>query len=499
MKYVLGIDLGTSSLKGLLVNEMGETIASKSEEYPLITIKTGYSEQDPQQWINAFDKVMSAIIKEQPDVKENLEGISFSGQMHSLVLLDKNDKILRNAILWNDVRTTKQCEKIMDSFPDDILSITKNRALEGFTLPKLLWVKENEPEIFSNIDKFMLPKDYLGFYLTGNKQMEYSDAAGTLLLDIQKKKWSFEIMNHFDIPSNIFVKLCNSYDQIGLVKLDLLAKFDIKNEVKVFAGGADNACAAIGSGISGNGIGMCSIGTSGVFLSYEEDAKKDYNGDLHYFNHVNNAYYSMGVTLSAGSSLNWFVTNFCEKKSFEEALANIKDIPVGSEGLLFTPYLVGERSPYFDAEVRGSFIGIDARHTNNHFARSVLEGITFSLRDSQTLMEKVTNRKFERIISVGGGAKNRDWLQMQADIFNATIMTLKGEQGPALGASMIAAVGLLWFENFEECIKKFVKYKTEEVKPIQKNVEAYNRLYNLYKEVYPCTKGITHALLKLNI
>jgi len=499
MKYVLGIDLGTSSLKGLLMNQNGDIITSKSADYPLITPESGYSEQDPHMWVEAFDKVMIEITKEIPDACENLEGISFSGQMHSLVLLDENDQVLRNAILWNDVRTSKQCQEIMESYGDKIINITKNRALEGFTLPKILWVKENEPEIYSKINKFMLPKDYLGFYITGNKQMEYSDAAGTLLLDIQAKKWSVEIIEHFDLPKDIFVPLCHSYDKIGVMKSELLNKFGIKNEVKVFAGGADNACAAIGCGILSDEIGMCSIGTSGVFLSYEENGEKEYNGDLHYFNHVNDAYYSMGVTLSAGSSLNWFVNTFCKGESYEKVLANIADIPVGSDGLLFTPYLVGERSPYFDAMVRASFIGMDITHTKQHFARSVLEGITFSLKDSQELMETTANKKFKKIISVGGGAKNKDWLQIQADIFDATIITLESEQGPALGAGIIAAVGLSWFDSFDACIKTFVKYKKEEIQPNQKNVEAYKMVYNLYKEVYSNTKNLTHALCKLSI
>lgn len=497
MKYVLGIDLGTSSLKGLLINECGVIITSKSSEYPLIILESGYSEQDPQEWINAFDKVMLEIISEVPDVSTNLEGISFSGQMHSLVLLNEQNEVLRNAILWNDVRTSRECKNIMDIFGDDIISLTKNRALEGFTLPKLLWVKKNEPDIFSKIHKFMLPKDYLGFYLTGNKHMDFSDAAGTLLLDIQKKEWSREIIQKFDIPTNIFVTLCNSFDQIGVIKQEVLNKFGIKHDVKVFAGGADNACAAIGSGISSNGIGMCSIGTSGVFLSYEEDCKKDYKGDLHYFNHVNNAYYSMGVTLSAGNSLNWFAKTFCAGKSIKEILSNIDNIPMGSEGLLFTPYITGERSPHFDSQTRGSFIGIDMCHSIDHFARSVIEGITFSLKDSQDLMEKVTGRKFKKIISVGGGAKNKDWLQIQADIFDASIVTLESEQGPAVGAAMIAAMGLSWFESFHDCTKVFVKYKNEEINPIQRNVETYKQVYSLYREVYPRTKELTHSLLEL--
>lgn len=244
-------------------------------------------------------------------------------------------------------------------------------------------------------------------------------------------------------------------------------------------------------------MGLASIGTSGVFLSYEQDGKEDYAGKVHYFNHaIKNSFYSMGVTLSAGYSLNWFKNTFAAEKSYDELLGNIDNIPIGSDGLVFTPYIMGERTPYTDSQIRGSFIGMDARHTLDNFARAVVEGITFSLNDSKILMEENANKQFARIVSVGGGAKNSKWLQIQADIFNTPVVNLTVEQGPGLGAAMVAAVGLGWFATMNECVEKFVQYK-EEFQPIPENVKKYEQVYNIYKEVYAATKETSHRLQAL--
>lgn len=494
MNYVLGIDLGTSSVKGLLVNRTGQIVASKSQSYPLETPKTGYSEQDPAYWIKATEKVIYEMIEEVPDMMEKLEGISFSGQMHSLVLLDDTGEVLRNAILWNDVRTTKQCQDIMTKKGEQVLAITKNIALEGFTLPKILWVQENEPEIWENAKKFLLPKDYLAYILTGKIQMDYSDAAGTLLLDIEQRVWSEELMAAFELPTTFMPELIDSSGLRGNLLPVWQERFGFEQEIKVFGGGADNACAALGAGIISEDIGMASIGTSGVFLSYEADAKKDYHGKLHLFNHViDHGYYSMGVTLAAGDSLSWFKQTFASTQSFEELLKEVHTVSPGSEGLLFAPYIVGERTPHVDSKIRGSFVGIDRRHELKHFARSVLEGITFSLRDAQSAMEETAGKKFTKIVSVGGGAKNQDWLQIQADIFNATIVNLAAEQGPGLGAAMLAALGCGWFETVEECASVFVNYK-ETYQPNLENVRKYQEIYALYREIYPATADLSHQL-----
>lgn len=490
MGYVLGIDLGTSSLKGLLMNKSGEVVAFAGYDYPLLHPKKGYSEQNPEEWVNACENVFKALSEKVKDFKAELEGIAISGQMHGLVTLDGEDKVVRPAILWNDTRTTKQCTEIMESFGDKLISITKNKALEGFTLPKILWMQEEERELWVKVAHIMLPKDYLIFRLTGEFATDYSDAAGTLLLDVAAKKWSDEILAKYNIDGKILPKLYNSIDCVGKIKAEYQKEFGFEKEVKVMGGGADNACAAVGSGIVSNGIGMVSIGTSGVFLSYEDEAHSNYSGRLHLFNHgIPDAYYSMGVTLAAGHSLNWFKETFAPKESFEELLSDIDKIPAGSDGLLFAPYIVGERTPYADSKVRGSFTRIDTTHTRAHFARAVLEGITFSLRDSMELMSELTAKKFDKILSVGGGSKNKDWLQMQADIFDTEIITLTTEQGPGLGAAMMAAVGTGWFEDLKECAKTFVHYKSG-ISPVKENVLKYNEAYDSYKKVYGATKDL---------
>ena len=490
MGYVLGIDLGTSSLKGLLMNKSGEVVAFAGYDYPLLHPKKGYSEQNPEEWVKACENVFKALSEKVEDFKAELEGIAISGQMHGLVTLDEEENVVRPAILWNDTRTTKQCTEIMEGFGDRLITITKNKALEGFTLPKILWMQEEERELWVKVAHIMLPKDYLIFRLTGEFATDYSDAAGTLLLDVAAKKWSDEILAKYNIDEKILPKLYNSIDCVGKIKAEYQKEFGFKKEVKVMGGGADNACAAVGSGIVSNGIGMVSIGTSGVFLSYEDEAHSNYSGRLHLFNHgIPDAYYSMGVTLAAGHSLNWFKETFAPKESFEELLSDIDKIPAGSDGLLFAPYIVGERTPYADSKVRGSFTRIDTTHTRAHFARAVLEGITFSLRDSMELMSELTAKKFDKILSVGGGSKNKDWLQMQADIFDTEIITLTTAQGPGLGAAMMAAVGTGWFEDLKECAKTFVHYKSG-ISPVKENVLKYNEAYESYKKVYGATKEL---------
>lgn len=493
MKYTIGIDVGTSSLKGIVMNENGEVLFTSSSQYEVIIPEVGHSEQNPQDWVNAFEIVMDDLIKVFPGLKSSEVGMSFSGQMHSLVVLDENDEVIRPAILWNDVRTYKESEEINFNFGSEMKSITKNRSLEGFTLPKILWMKNNEPSNYDRIKTVLLPKDYLRFVITGLKHMDYSDAAGTLLLDVEKNVWSDEICSHYNIPRSILPKLVKSFEYVG----DLTSKYsDRYGSIRVYAGGADNACAALASGIMDPSDGMISIGTSGVFLSAEKDIQ-NYDGVLHFFNHCIPNYYSMGVTLSAGSSLSWFKSVLKNEDSFDEMLKNIDNIKPGSDGLIFTPYIMGERTPHFNSEARGSFVGISAVHNQDHFLRSVLEGITYSLRNSYEIMNQQRNNNFTRIISVGGGAKNQEWLQIQADIFNTPIYTLSVEEGPALGAAMLAALGEGWYRSVEECIETCVSVN-KAVDPIEENAKIYEDYYKIYNEIYTSQKQIYNMLTKKN-
>ncbi|WP_372867631.1 xylulokinase [Planomicrobium okeanokoites] len=495
MKYVIGVDLGTSAVKILLVSKQGEVVQTVSKPYPLFHEKTGYSEQDPEDWVTGTIAGLQELLENFSGAPEDIEGISFSGQMHGLVLLDGGNEVLRPAILWNDTRTTAECKKIVETVGQErLLEITKNPALEGFTLPKILWVKEHEPEIFNKAQSFVLPKDYLRYRMTGELHMEYSDAAGTLLLDISKQQWSTEICELLDIDPTICPPLVDSHAEVGTLTAKFAEQSGLAQTTRVFAGGADNACGAIGSGILEDGKTLCSIGTSGVVLSYEASNDKEFGGKVHYFNHAApNAFYTMGVTLSAGYSLTWFKDVFAEGESFDELLAEVGTVPAGSNGLLFTPYLVGERTPHADAAIRASFIGMDSSHHRKDFVRAVLEGITFSLNESIAIFRD-SGKHIDTIVSIGGGAQNEDWLQMQADIFNATIVRLKSEQGPGMGAAMLAAFGCGWFHSLQACADVFLE-EGKQFTPDPVNVEQYEKLFGVYTEVYGQTKELNEKLV----
>lgn len=493
MKYVIGIDLGTSAVKSVLVTPDGTVAYEHSEAYPLSHPASGYSEQNPEDWTRQTILSLKRVMEKAGARPEEVEGISFSGQMHGLVLVDENGQVLRPAILWNDTRTTAQCRRIESVLGGKLIDIARNRALEGFTLPKILWVQENEPEVLAKAKYVLLPKDYVRFRLTGDYAMDYSDAAGTLLLDVGGKQWSEEIASAFDLPMSLLPKLVESFDMTGTLLPEIAAEAGLSPDTKVFAGGADNACGALGAGILGEGRTMCSIGTSGVVLSYESRKDLNLEGKVHFFNHgEKDAFYIMGVTLAAGHSLTWFKETFAKELSFDQLLEGISSIPAGSRGLLYTPYISGERTPHPDADIRGSFIGMDASHTLQHFARAVLEGITFSLRESIEIIRD-SGKEINEVIAIGGGAKNETWLQMQADIFNASVVKLKSEQGPAMGAAMLAAYGSGWFGSLSECADKFLA-PAQVYKPNPEQAERYNGIFALYQEVYGATKELNRKL-----
>jgi xylulokinase len=495
VKYVIGVDLGTSSVKVLLVDKQGHVAAEASKDYPLVHEKAGYSEQDPEHWVSGTITALKQLVQSSGVSAEDIEGVSFSGQMHGLVLLDTEHKVIRPAILWNDTRTTEQCRVIEQKLGTRLLEITRNPALEGFTLPKILWVQQHEPEQYKKAAVFVLPKDYLRYRLTGLIQMEYSDAAGTLMLDIAAKQWSKELCDAVGISTSLCPPLVEPHAFVGTLLPEVADLTGLHTSTKIFAGGADNACGAIGAGILSEGEAMCSIGTSGVILSYENDRNADYKGKVHFFNHGKaDGFYSMGVTLGAGYSLSWFKDTLAEELSFEELLAGASAIAPGAGGLLFTPYLVGERTPHADPNIRGSFIGLDGSHTRAHLTRAVLEGITFSLQESIDIFRKA-GKKIDTVISIGGGAKSELWLQLQADIFNATVIRLENEQGPGMGAAMLAAYGCGWFDSLEQCAKVFIR-RAGQYTPNSDRVAAYEQLFELYKQVYVQTKALNEGLMK---
>ncbi|MDT6981455.1 xylulokinase [Levilactobacillus zymae] len=493
-KYVLGVDLGTSAVKVSALDHSGQIVAQESFDYDLIQQQPGYNEQNPEDWVSGTTVAIVRLILTDHLAAEDIEGLSFSGQMHGLVLLDENKKVLRPAILWNDTRTTAQREEIMAKMGDEFIDITRNQPLEGFTLTKLLWVKENEPDIWAKAKYFVLPKDYVRYRMTGNLAMDYSDATGTVLLDVAKGQWSQRICDVFDIPMSMCPPLIKSIDLAGTVTPAYAEFSGLTPATKVFGGAADNAAGAVGAGILHPNMVMSSIGTSGVVLKYEDNADVNYHGVLQFEDHaIPDKFYSMGVTLAAGYSLSWFKKTFAPAEDFNDVVASAGKSTVGANGLLYTPYIVGERAPYADANIRGSFTGIDGIHQRYDFVRAVLEGIIFSFRDLFDIYED-NGGDFDTVVSIGGGAKSPLWLQIQADIFNRKVVSLKNEQGPGMGAAMMAANGLGWFDSLQDCAETFVHFG-KEYQPIPANVAKYQKLHQIYKQVYGQTKQISEDLL----
>lgn len=494
MEYVIGIDLGTSGLKSIVVNENGEVVNEDHVKYETFHDKTGYSEMDPEKWYEATVESLKRLFSS--EFGKEIKGVSFSGQMHGLVMIDEDGEVIRPAILWNDTRTSEECKGIIKEIGlDALLNKVQNTVLEGFTLSKLMWVKKNEPENFKEIHKFMLPKDYVIYKLTGNVHTEPSDAAGTAMFDVKAGEWSTPLLNQLGMNKEICPEVIPSHGKAGFIKKEAFQAVLPEHEISIYQGGADNACGALGAGITDSSKQLVSIGTSGVVLSSEEQDDYKNDGSVHYFNHcVPNQNYVMGVTLSAGYSLEWLKKLLDDDRDFSDFMEEAESSPLGANGLLYTPFLLGERTPYNDADVRGSFIGLDANTDTADMKRAVIEGISFSLNESIEIMRE-NGKVISRVVSIGGGAKNRQWLQIQADVFDAEVITRTEEQGPAYGAAMIAALGEKWFDDFSKISEAWIEYG-ETFKPVSGNAERYKKLFGMYKKVYENTQELTSGLLE---
>jgi len=486
MGYLLGLDIGTSGVKALLISVEGKIIFSKTVSYPLKTPHSGWAEQSPYDWWEATVKVIKETVSNHPIDSNQIKGISLSGQMHSSVFLDEKMAVIRPAILWSDTRTSEQCKEIYAKAGglDQLIHYVSNPALEGFTAPKILWLKENEPENYKKVKYILLSKDYIRYKLTGELFTEVSDAAGTLLFEVIKKKWSIGLLKKLEINQDLLPPVLSSSDLAGRITKPIAEKTGLKFGTPVVAGGADNACGAVGSGIIEEGRVMVSVGSSGVVLAQTNNPQADQEGRIHLFNHAcPDSWYMMGVTLSAGMSYKWL-----EKKLFNHRLSYAKldqlaeEIEPGSEGLIFLPYLYGERTPHNDANARGVYFGISGKHDQRHFIRSVLEGVTFALKDS---LELIKNKgvKIKEVRAIGGGAKSRIWQQILADILGEEINLLNVEEGPAFGAALIAGVGVGIYDSFAEAVNRIIKVKKTIVPRIQ-DTEKYNNYYKLYKKLY---------------
>jgi len=488
MKKYLGIDVGTTAIKGLVVSEEGELLDSYSKALKMEVPKPGWAEQNPEMWWERTYEILKEVSQ-----KHQINAIGFSGQMHSLVMLDERYKVIRPAILWCDQRTTIQCKKATEVFGGEknVISRIGNPFLEGFTFPKILWIKEKEPENFKKINKILLPKDYIIFKLTGDIGIDYSDASGTACFNVNTNTWDKEIFDKFDIDIKILPKLYTSYAIRGDLKGSLKREFGWE-KVKVVSGGADNAAAAFGIGVSKIGESMVSIGTSGTVLTITDKKEPDLEGKIHYFNHViEDRYYYMGVMLSAAHSLNWVKEKLFPNMNWIEIEKRINQSKAGANGIVFLPYLNGERTPHRDPNARGVFFGISSLNDENDLLRSTMEGITFGLRDSYELIKVKTDIKDMRI--VGGGAKNKSWAKIVATNFNMPIKVPQIDEGGAYGGAMLAAIGD--GQKIEEVLK-WIKFR-EIIEPNYKETEIYDNYYEIYKNLYLSLKGDFKTLSKV--
>jgi xylulokinase len=497
--YFLGIDLGTSAVKIILVEENGNVIGSTSKEYPVYYPQPGWSEQNPEDWWNATkDGIRELIIK--TGVKnDDIKGIGLSGQMHGLVLLDENNNVLLPAILWNDQRTQEECDYITQKLGKERLTkYTGNKALTGFTAPKILWVRKHRPDVYKKIHRILLPKDYIRFKLTGEYATDVSDASGTLLFDVENRRWSKEMLDALEIPYNWMPKCYESTEVTGYVTKEAADLTGLKEGTIVVGGGGDQASGAVGTGTVKSGIVSVALGTSGVVFASQDKYVVDEENRLHSFCHANGKWHVMGVMLSAAACLKWWIDNIINFNgssiTYEKLLEEAEKVTPGSGGLIFLPYLMGERTPHSDPYARGSFIGLNMTHKREHMTRAILEGVAFGLRDSLEIIKEL-NIPVNEVRVSGGGAKSVLWRQILADIFGVRVDMVNATEGPAFGAAIMAAVGYGIFKDVEEACSTLIKV-TDSVYPIGENVSKYDEIYAIYKDLYYLLKNTFKRISK---
>jgi len=507
MKYLIGIDVGTSGTKTVLFDETGDVLASSTVEYPMYQPQNGWAEQDPADWWNASVATIKDVISQSGINPAGISGIGLSGQMHGLVMLDENGQVLRNSIIWCDGRTQKECDEITEKIgAKRLIEITANPALTGFTASKILWVRKNEPEIYAKCRHILLPKDYVRYMLTGEFATEVSDASGMQLLDVPNRCWSKEVCDKLDIDMSLLAKMYESPDVTGKITAAASNLTGLSTGTVVVGGAGDNAAAAIGTGTVLDGRAFTTIGTSGVIFAHSSKVAIDPEGRVHTFcAAVPGAWTVMSCTLSAGLSLQWFRNNFCAAEISTASGLNIDPyvlmdeqagtIAIGADRLLFLPYLMGERSPLLDSNARGAFFGLSNIHTRQHLLRAVMEGVVYSQRDCLDVLRGM-GVKFSEMLACGGGGTSPLWRQMLADVYNCPVSTVASKEGPALGAAILAGVGSGIFSSVEEGCKKLINTNPPQF-PIKENSEKYEPFYQLYKSLYPCMKNSFAALAAL--
>lgn len=482
MLYI-GIDLGTSAVKLVLMESGGNIQKIVSKEYPLYFPHPGWSEQNPEDWWNAVQEGIRELIQDQE--KDQIAGISFGGQMHGLVALDQDDQVIRPAILWNDGRTAQETEYLNTEIGKEKLSqYTANIAFAGFTAPKLLWMKKQEPENFAKIRRIMLPKDYIAYRLTGVHCTDYSDASGMLLLDVKNRCWSAEMMEICGVRREQLPDLYESYEKVGEVKPDLCEKLGLPAHVVVAAGAGDNAAAAVGTGTVGDGQCNISLGTSGTIFISSEDFRVDVHNALHAFAHADGHYHLMGCMLSAASCNKWWMDDIIGTKDYAGEQAAIQRL--GENHVYFLPYLMGERSPHNDPKARGTFTGLSMDTTRADMTQAVLEGVAFAIRDSFEVAKKL-GIQIERTKICGGGAKSPVWRRIMANVLGIAVDIPACEEGPGYGGAILAAVACGEYASVEEAAEKLIRV-VDTVEPEPELCAKYEKRYETFKKIYPALK-----------
>jgi len=492
MDYLLGIDIGTSGTKGVLMDREGKIYARAEREYSIDIPQPGWAEQDPKMWWEATIQIIREVIKESKVNPKEVKGIGLSGQMHGTVFLDKNLQPFRPAIIWADQRSGSQCEFIYQKIGKErVAELTGSPVATGFMCSTLLWMKENQPEEFNQIYKVILAKDYIRYRLTGNLGVEVTDASSTLLLDIKRRCWSEELLDILGLPLKILPgEVHESQEVAGYLIGEVARDTGLLEGIPVIFGGGDQSMQAIGNGVIRPGILSSTIGTGGQLFITLDKFTYDTKLRIHTFCHaIPGTYHLLGAILSAGLSLKWLRENILHTpdsyRIFDE---EVEKISAGSEGIIFLPYLLGERSPYMNPQAKGVFFGLSLKHHRAHLIRAIMEGVVFALRDCMEVFEEL-GIKIERVIASGGGAKSKVWRQMQADIFNKEISMTQSIEQTAMGTAILAGVGVGIYKDVEEGCKKAVKLKEEKIKPIPENVDIYHKQFEIYKSLYQDLKG----------
>ena len=498
MAFLIGVDIGTSGTKTVLFDEKGNTVASDLQEYPMYQPKSGWAEQDPEDWWRATHTSVNNVILKSGVSASEIKGIGLSGQMHGAVLLDKDYNVLRKAIIWCDQRSAQECVEITQRIGEKrLIEITANPALTGFTASKIMWVKNHEPEIYEKVCKILLPKDYIRFRLTGEFATEVSDASGMQLMDIPNRQWSDEVLTKLEIDKSFLGSMHESQEVTGKIHQNAAKVTGLKEGTLVVGGAGDQAAGAIGNGIVKPGVISSTIGTSGVVFAHSENVSIDPKGRVHTFCHaVPGTWHIMGVTQAAGLSLKWFRDNFCIEEMRTAELMEVdpyvlmdqeaQKVKAGCSGLMYLPYLMGERTPHLDPDARGVFFGLSAKHQKKDMLRAIMEGVVYSLKDCLEIIKEMGVDVGE-VRASGGGGKSKLWRQMQADAFGANINTIQSAEGPALGVALLAGIGAGVYDSVAQACDAVIKVESTQ-QPNDKMHHIYAPYYRLYKQLYTSLK-----------